>query len=103
MADHFNKLTPGEAERLAIFIEECGEAIQAACKVLRHGYESYDPTADPHAQPSNRQSLAKEIGDVRASIEMLCIDIDKKAILEQANNKLVSLRQWTHHQIDSQP
>ena len=38
MSSHFNKLTPAQAERLAILIEECGEVIQAATKILRHGY-----------------------------------------------------------------
>lgn len=34
---HFNNLTPGEAERLAMLAEECGEVIQAVGKILRHG------------------------------------------------------------------
>ena len=37
MDDHFNNLTPGEAERLAILAEECGEVIQIIGKILRHG------------------------------------------------------------------
>lgn len=39
----FNRLTPAEAERLALLAEECGEAIQAIGKILRHGYESNHP------------------------------------------------------------
>lgn len=39
-AQHFNQLKPSEAERLACLIEECGEVIQAAGKILRHGYKS---------------------------------------------------------------
>jgi len=41
---HFNGLSPAEAERLALLAEECGEVVQAVCKVLRHGYESTNPT-----------------------------------------------------------
>lgn len=35
MADHFNGLTPAEAERLALLLEELGEAQQAIGKILR--------------------------------------------------------------------
>ena len=33
----FNGLTPAEAERLALLMEECGEVVQIIGKVLRHG------------------------------------------------------------------
>ncbi len=56
---HFNGLHPAEAERLALLIEECGEVVQAASKVLRHGYKSYDPTV--RGGPDNQEALAKEI------------------------------------------
>jgi NTP pyrophosphatase (non-canonical NTP hydrolase) len=62
--DHFNQLSPAEAERLAFLIEECGEVIQAASKVLRHGYESFDPTIPIHERLTNRGALARELGDV---------------------------------------
>jgi hypothetical protein len=52
-------LTPAEAERLTILIEECGEVIQACSKVLRHGWDStYDNGI------TNRQQLEIELGDV---------------------------------------
>ena len=41
-----NGLNDAEAERLAILLEEFGEAQQAVGKILRHGYESYDPSRD---------------------------------------------------------
>jgi hypothetical protein len=37
----FNRLSDGQAERLAMMIEEAGEIAQAAAKALRHGLESY--------------------------------------------------------------
>jgi hypothetical protein len=47
VSQHFNGLTPAEAERLALLAEECGEVIQAIGKVLRHGYESRHPYGEP--------------------------------------------------------
>ena len=61
---HFNGLSPAEGERLAMLIKECGEIIQAAGKVLRHGYESHQGDGGP----SNRLSLCREIEDVQAVI-----------------------------------
>lgn len=58
--EHFNRLTPAEAERLALLAEECGEVIQAIGKVLRHGFES----THPDGGPTNRESLERECGDV---------------------------------------
>ena len=43
MQDHFNRLTPAEAERLAMLAEEAAEVIQVVGKILRHGYASYHP------------------------------------------------------------
>ncbi len=39
----FNGLTDAQAERLALLLEELGEAQQAIGKILRHGYESMSP------------------------------------------------------------
>ena len=106
---HFNGLTPAEAERLAIFIEECGEAIQEACKILRHGYESRNPNdgvgGDGHyTGPSNQESLEREMGDVRAAMLMLCDsgDTNKASVHWRANEKLLTVRQWMHHREESQ-
>jgi NTP pyrophosphatase (non-canonical NTP hydrolase) len=66
VSEHFNGLDPAEAERLTMLIEECGEVIQAATKILRHGFASYNPK-DPNS-PSNRVALRKEIEDVQAII-----------------------------------
>ena len=63
MTDHFNRLSPAQAERLAMLIDECGEVIQIAGKILRHGYDSYHPDR-PHI--SNRELLQRELTDLAA-------------------------------------
>jgi len=62
--EHFNRLTPTEAELLAWLIEEAGEVIQAVGKIQRHGFESkgYD----------NRGKLATELGQLKLVINTLC-------------------------------
>lgn len=67
--EHYNKLTPAEAERLVCLIEECGEVIQAASKILRHGYNSYDPTNPNHG--GNRSDLYRELVDVIGNINLM--------------------------------
>lgn len=66
MSDHFNQLSPAEAERLAYLIEELAEAQQAACKVLRHGYASYHP--DRPQASGNRSDLWRELVDVVGAV-----------------------------------
>lgn len=97
-AEHFNELTPAEAERLAFLIEECGEVIQAAAKILRHGYESYDPT--DNSKGTNRDMLGRELGNVDAVISLLQRggDYQSKRLTEGARAKLRSLQHYAHHQ-----
>jgi NTP pyrophosphatase (non-canonical NTP hydrolase) len=94
--DHFNGLTPAEAERLAILLEELGEAQQAIGKILRHGYESTHPSGGP----TNRESLERELGDVRYSMISLCDsgDLSKDEIRAQARIKSKKVKQYLHHQ-----
>jgi len=73
MSGFTNGLNAAQSERLALLIEECGEIIQAATKVLRHGYDSHHPF-DPE-ETTNRRLLEGEIGDLSAIIE-LCIHND---------------------------
>lgn len=61
--EHFNGLTPAQAERLAMLAEECGEVIQVIGKILRHGYDSYHPDR-PHI--TNRELLQRELTDLAA-------------------------------------
>ena len=70
MTEHFNGLTPAEAELLALLAEKMGEAIHAIGKIFRHGYESTHP-GNPNG-PTNRQMLEKELGDVEHCMIRLC-------------------------------
>jgi NTP pyrophosphatase (non-canonical NTP hydrolase) len=103
VSEHFNRLTPAEAERLALLAEECGECVQAIGKILRHGYESFNPYDDPHNCPSNRQRLEREMGDVRAAMIMLCEagDTSKAQVHRNADDKLRRVRKYLHHQPDA--
>lgn len=96
--DHFNELTPGQAERLALLLEELGEAQQAIGKILRHGYSSTNPIVPD--SPDNRAQLTKELGDVQCAIKLLCSagDLEKPLIKTAAKSKLKSVIRWMHHQ-----
>lgn len=95
---HFNGLTPAEAERLAILAEECAEVIVAVEKIKRHGYESRNPLV--FDGPTNREQLTTEMGDVRAAMILLCAakDVEKHRVHDAADEKLVKVFSWTHHQ-----
>ena len=111
-SQQFNKLTPAEAERLFYLLEELGEAQQAIGKILRHGYESRDPTkAVPvtddnrggtigwrNGSPTNREMLETELGDVQRAIYMLCEADDlKEARINAVVAKGPPLK-YMHHQ-----
>lgn len=74
---HFNELTPAQAERLAILMEECGEVVQVIGKILRHGFESVSPYG--HSQETNRQALVRELFDVKAAAMLIDIDLPELA------------------------
>ena len=94
---HFNQLTPAEAERLALLAEELGEAQQAIGKILRHGYESRNPN---QPGPTNRESLEREMGDVyHAMVRMWAAgDMDGNAVTQRADDKAKSVVAYLHHQ-----
>lgn len=93
---HFNKLTPAEAERLAILSEECAEVIQVIGKILRHGYES----GHPQSEFTNKEDLQKEIGDVAAVIDMMIKagDLNEDSIEESFDAKPEKMSKYLHHQ-----
>lgn len=92
------ELSLAQKERLALLIEECGEVIQAATKVLRHGYESQNPFIV--GQFTNRMDLNKELGHLLFAAELMLseADIDKEAIEAYAQSKSHSIWQWLHFQ-----
>lgn len=111
MSEHFNRLTPSEAERLAYLMEEMAEAAQIIGKILRHGYESKDPTkATPifddnrggqcgvrNTSPTNRELLEREMSDVLVALRMLenSGDLRVLAVRDTSYNKCM---QYMHHQ-----
>ena len=96
--EHFNGLSPAEAERLALLAEELGEATQAIGKILRHGYESKNPYQ--MSGPTNREALERECGDVYHAICRLigAGDIDGNGMSQRADDKSKSVVRYLHHQ-----
>lgn len=93
----FNGLSDAEAERLALLLEELGEAQQAVGKILRHGYESFAPS-DPEG-PTNRQQLQTELGDVLTAIGIMDHhgDISKARIELRVSEKNKKVWRYLHH------
>ena len=95
---HFNGLMPGELERLAYLNEELHEVGQIIGKILRHGYESYNPTVNEWPRTTNRQLLERELGDVMRAVAMLTKngDVNEDSILKVAEKGPPS--KYMHHQ-----
>jgi hypothetical protein len=93
-----NGLSDAQLERLALLSKEMGEAQQAIGKILRHGYESYNPLVDTGM--TNRRELEREIGDVWVASEMVmdAHDVSRAGVIDRANAKKESLKKWLHHQ-----
>lgn len=95
--EHFNRLTPAEAERLALLMEEMGEAQQIIGKILRHGYESTHPAGGP----TNRKLLEEEMGHVLAALFMMSVvngDLNDAALGDHAEAKTQRVQKYLHHQ-----
>lgn len=94
----FNELTAAQSERLAILMEELGEAQQAIGKILRHGYESYNP--DDLSEHSNEDNLVRELGDVLYAIDMLvnARDLGRIGIEQRRVEKSEKIKKYLHHQ-----
>jgi NTP pyrophosphatase (non-canonical NTP hydrolase) len=92
------ELTLAEYERLAILLEELGEAQQCIGKILRHGYESYNPCVE--TGQTNRRDLERELGDVQEAILMLCRakDVSSMAVGLRQAEKHEKIKRYLHHQ-----
>lgn len=97
MSESFNKLTPAEAERLAILAEECAETIQIVGKILRHGYHSWSPFVGP---PDNRALLEIELGHIDYAKALLSArgDIDQQKVEASSVEKCGRIENYLHHQ-----
>jgi NTP pyrophosphatase (non-canonical NTP hydrolase) len=85
-----------QTERLAVLIEEMGEASHVACKALRHGFRAYHPDL----LMNNRRFLAEEIGDVLAAIAIMVNagDLNLKDIEVARARKMERIQEFMHHQ-----
>lgn len=99
MSNFDNGLTDADEERLAVLVEECGEILHIVGKILRHGYDGYDPTVHKNDQITNRNALEDEIGDLDVAVLMLqdADNIDKDNINRRMNYKKVAVKRWLHH------
>lgn len=98
--EHFNKLTPAEAERLAMLAEECAEVIYIIGKILRHGYDSYHP--DTRAV-TNRDLLAEELADVNAVLNAMGrAELRDYSLQDSIGNRWRKKLRYAHHQEDAQ-
>jgi len=86
-----------QRERLAMLIEECGEVIQAATKVLRHGWDSHHPeVADGE---TNKEALERELGDVMGVMHGMTTKGDIAHIpWSSFPDNWERKKKWTHHQ-----
>ena len=99
MTEHFNGLTPAEAERLAYLMEEMAEAQQVIGKILRHGPHSYNPIeSHPDFKILNIQLLEKELNDVLNAIRLMQSsgDLPKLPALPQPD--IYPTYRYMHHQ-----
>jgi hypothetical protein len=59
-----------KGNKLGKFIEECGEALAAAGKTVRFGWNSYNPEPDASGE-RNEDWLRREIADLEEAIMLL--------------------------------
>lgn len=97
---NFNKLTPAQTERLALLGEELCESGQIIGKILRHGYDSYNPYG--HPEDTNRILLETELSHVFAALTLMfrSEDLLLDRIELQTEIKLHNVKQYLHHQPD---
>lgn len=70
---------------IVYLIEECGEVIQAAGKLLRFGSSEHDPRTNI----TNKEKLKQELCQLVGIIELFDIDDEEMdAIIEEKYNKL---------------
>lgn len=93
-------LSPAEAERLEMLIEECAETVIACTKILRHGYESYNPDWEGAGPGQNREDLEEEIMDIHAVISMMKHreDINSPDVSAYLAARIHRKMGYTHHQ-----
>lgn len=95
----FNGLTPAEAERLYLVIEEAAEVQHIAAKILRHGYMSYHPLDE--TRTPNESLLVDEMYDLIAALNLLAFGEDINLACEKrAADAMIRKLDYCHHQQD---
>jgi len=102
------QLSAAQVERLALLVEELGEASQAAGKILRHGFRQpglpYDNARDlslelgdvlygrgfrpPGLPYDNARDLSLELGDVLYAVSLCARDLDLSLAQQRCAEKL---------------
>jgi hypothetical protein len=93
---HFNRLTPAEAEALALLAEECAEVQHIICKTLRHGLWSTHPD---NPGISNHDELQKEVGDLMAAVRIAEVQklIEWRRVISNRDAKMNRVERFLHH------
>ena len=89
-------LSKAEIERLAILSEECAEVQQIVGKILRHGFESFNPFDEQKV--TNRKLLERELGDLSFAINF-CHDnkdINLMNVMPLVTEKKENIKQYLH-------
>lgn len=90
-------LTPAQAERLEMLAEEAGEVVQAVTKILRHGFDSSDPTQ--HFYRTNRTHLAEELQELNVVHDEMIACGDLFTGTTRPNSEVWRRKlAYTHHQ-----
>ena len=66
LRDHQPEISEAELERLVLLMEECSEVTQACSKIIRNGWEAFNPHRDQLT--SNRESLTNELQDLLGTV-----------------------------------
>lgn len=90
-------MTPSERERLVLLIEEAAEVQQIACKILRHGYESYHP--DDLEKTTNRRLLEDELGHLDFAVQFMTDneDLDENQLMVSRIKKSETIQKYLHY------
>lgn len=91
-------MTPAQHERLSMLLEEAGEVVQICGKILRHGYDSYNPFDENKI--TNKDLLEKELTDLYVIMDKMNAYGDINLCLEHRDlNEVWGKKlKWTHHQ-----
>lgn len=91
-----NALSEAQAERLALLLEELGEAQQCIGKILRHGY---DKSRKPKGR-TNRENLEREMGDITIALHLMIKggDLSAEKMTTRSLKKLRYVMKYLYHQ-----